>query len=229
MVTHFFRHKMKKMIHIYGLMLLGCCLAGCASTHQINVNGYTDPSGAPAAIIPGRAFAVVENKDAQNPLLEKEIREKIDKLLISHGYQIAPLDRADYYLFFGYGIGQDRNVSVALPDFYPGGGFGFGIGSGGYRSSYIFAAPFMGFYPFPETVYDRWLLLNVVDARYYRENGEFRTVWVGEARSSGTSSDLRVLINYLLLADFKEFGLNTGKAVTVDIKDYDAQVYGLTK
>lgn len=220
---------MKKIIYLWGLILLGGCLAGCASVHQIKVNGYTDPSGAPAAIIPGRTFAVVENKDAQNPLLEKEIKEKIDKLLMRHGYRIAPFEQADYYLFFGYGMGQDRSVTVALPDFYPGGGFGFGIGSGPYRSSYIFAAPFVSFYPFPETVYDRWLLLNVVDGRYYREKGEFRPVWVGEARSSGPSSDLRVLINYLLLADFKEFGRNTGKAVSVDIQDYEAQVYGLTK
>ena len=43
-------------------------------------------------------------------------------------------------------------------------------------------------------------------------------VWVGEAQSVGASSDLRTVLNYLLVADFKEFGKNTGKAVTVEIR-----------
>ncbi len=221
-------------LQLYALLLLGCCFIGCgATTQQIRVNGYTDPKVTPAAIIPGRSFAVVENKEASNPLLEKEIKDKIEKLLTQKGFSIVPFDQADYYLFFGYGIGQDRNVSVAVPYGY-GSGFGFGIGGGGgsyYRGSNVFVAPFIGYgFPaYPETIYDRWLLLNVVDGRYYREKGEFRALWVGEARSSGTSSDLRVLIDYLLLADFQKFGQNTGKAVPVEIHDYDAQVYGLAK
>ena len=77
----------------------------------------------------------------------------------------------------------------------------------------------MGYYPYTEsTVYDRWLLINVVDGKYYREKGQWRTIRVGEARSTGASADLRTVINYLLLADFQQFGKNTGKAVTVEIK-----------
>ena len=59
----------------------------------------------------------------------------------------------------------------------------------------------------------------MVDGKYYREKGEFQTVWVGEARSTGTSTDMRVAINYLLLADFQQFGQNTGKAVGVEINE----------
>ena len=92
-------------------------------------------------------------------------------------------------------------------------GLGGGPGSAGGGGSYFFAAPFFTFYPSPENLYSRWLLLNVVDGKYYREKGQFRTIWVGEARSTGTSADLRTAINYLLLADFKQFGQNTGKAV----------------
>ena len=47
-------------------------------------------------------------------------------------------------------------------------------------------------------------------------------------RSTGTSSDLRTVLNYLLLADFKEFAQNTGKAVTVEIGEPEPQVVGLT-
>jgi len=44
----------------------------------------------------------------------------------------------------------------------------------------------------------------------------------------GSSSDLRLVLNYLLVADFKEFGKNTGKAVTVEIGEGSPEVYSLT-
>ena len=52
---------------------------------------------------------------------------------------------------------------------------------------------------------------------------------MGEARSTGASTDLRVAINYLLLAEFQQFGRNTGKAVGVEINEDAPQVQGLTK
>jgi hypothetical protein len=44
----------------------------------------------------------------------------------------------------------------------------------------------------------------------------------------GTSSDLRTVLNYLLVADFKEFGKNTGKALTTEIEAQNPEVYSLT-
>ena len=56
-----------------------------------------------------------------------------------------------------------------------------------------------------------------------------RPVWVGEAHSLGTSSDLRSVLNYLLVADFKKFGQNTGKAVTMEIKGTNPEAAALTR
>jgi hypothetical protein len=208
------------------LILAGLTLTGCASVFQVQVNGYTDPE-APAAIAPGSSFFIIENQQAKNPLLEKEIKEKIGKLLTMQGYQLVAYDRAQYYLFFSYGIGQERSAAVLMPDY----SYGFGIGTGtGFRGgSYFFAAPFFSFYPYPENLYDRWLLLNVVDGQYYREKQEFRTLWVGEARSTGTSADLRMAVNYLLVADFMNFGLNTGKAQVVEIPEQDPRIRQIEK
>lgn len=217
---------MKRMMACLALWL-GMCLAGCAATaYDIRVNGYTDPS-VPKQILFGGSFFVIENQDAKNPLLEKEVKEKTNKLLEKHGYRLAAYEQADYYLFFAYGIGQDRGTTVVMPDY----GWGFGVGTGFpcYRNSYFFVGPFMSYYPYSVTYYDRSLLINVVDGKYYREKGEFRTLWVGEARSTGASSDLRTVLNYLLLADFKEFGKNTGKAITVEINREAPQIYGISK
>lgn len=227
---------MKKFTIPWLFIIMGCWLGGCALvTYQVQVNGYTDPK-IPGHISPGASFFVIENKEAKNPLLEKEIRAKIIKLLEQQGYQIAPFEKAEYYLLFAYGIGSGQKVTVVMPDYYPydwNWGPGFGVGSGialGGRS-YIFGGPFFSYFPsYSKTLYDRWLLLNVVDGKYYREKkGEFRTLWVGEARSTGTSSDLRTVASYLLLAEFEQFGKNTGKAISVEINEQDIRVKALEK
>jgi hypothetical protein len=196
-------------------------LSGCAATYQVRVNGYTDPA-APAPIPAGATFFVIENREAKNPLLEKEIKAKINFLLERHGYVLAPYEKADYYLLFTYGIGPAAAVSVALPDY----AWSLSLGYGYYHPrSYFFFWPGFVYYPaYAEPLYDRWLLLNVVEGRYYRETGQFRTLWVGESRSTGTSQDLREVINSLLLAAFAQFGKNTGKAVTVDVKSTDPRL-----
>ena len=216
---------MKKRILACCLLAAALSLSGCAPrAYQVQVNGYTDPT-TPGVIAPGDTFFVMENKEAKNPLLEKEIREKIVKLLESQGYSSATLDQARHFLFFGYDIGPGRSVTVVFPDFYP---YSWGYYPG-YPRSYFFASPFAGYWPYTETLYDRWLLIKVVDAKVYRDKGQFKSVWVGEARSTGTSQDLRVVVNYLLKAVFEQFGKNTGKAVTVEVSEQDPVIRDLSK
>ena len=205
------------------LLLLGLAVSACAPvTYQVQVNGYTGPEDLPR-ILPGASFFVIENQEAKNPLLEREIKAKIVKLLENQGYRMAPFAKADYYLLFSYGMGAPRSVTVLIPDYYPG-EFGF-YPYYPFRRSYPFLWPgFVTFIPYTETIYDMWLLINVIEGRHYRERGEFRTLWVGETRGSGPSPDLRTAVNYLLLADFEQFGKNTGKSVTVKIPKQDPRV-----
>lgn len=210
------------------LAMLTC--TGCASVSQVQINGYTDPA-APAVVARGSSFFIIENQEAQNSLLEKEVKEKIARLLLMQGNQLIEYERAEYYLFFSYGLGQERSGAVAMPDY----SYSIGIGTGGYggygygRGSYFFAAPFFTFFPAPENLYDRWLRINVVDGRHYRETQTFRTLWVGEARSTGASADLRVALNYLLVALFKNFGVNTGKAQVVEVPADDPRLREVTR
>ncbi len=220
---------MKKTLVAMFILLAGCGLCGCGpAVYHVNINGYTDPT-APGVLAPGASVFVIENQKAQNPLLEKEIKEKINKILTRQGYEVVPYDQAQFYLFFSYGIGQERAANVVMPDYFTSYGFGLGGGTGWRSVPFVFAAPFFSFYPGPESTYDRWLLINVADGKHYREKGEFRTVWVGEARSTGTSQDIRVVIDYLLLADFQQFGRNTGKAISVEISEPAPQAEGLSK
>jgi hypothetical protein len=214
---------MKQLFRFLAIVLVGCGLLGCANYYNVKVNGYTGP-GTTGEIKSGGTFLVMENKEAKNPLLEAEIKEKITRLLEVRGYPVTTtFDKADYYLFFGYGMGEPRSVTVVTPDY----GWGWGMGFGG-RGGYFLTAPLVTYAPYTTTMYDRWLLINVVEGPAYRTRKESLPVWVGEARSVGASSDLRVVLNYLLVANFKEFGRNTGKAITVEIKDNDPAVSALT-
>lgn len=220
---------MQKHISILAMLLIGLCLSGCSSvsTYTIKVNGYTDP-GAPGLIKPGGSFYLMENPEAKNPLLEKEINGKITKLLEVRAYSVTTFEKADYYLFFAYGLGEPRSVSVVTPDYYGGFGWGWGGGYGGWGGPAVSIGIPWGGSADSATLYDRWLLIKVVEAPAYRAQKTSPPVWVGEARSVGASSDLRLVLNYLLVANFKEFGKNTGKAVTVEINADNPEVYSLT-
>jgi hypothetical protein len=225
--------QMKQMIRFLACVILSGCLSSCAgyNSYNVMVNGYADP-GTPAPIKPGGSFFVIENQETKNPLLEKEIKEKLHKLLLTRGYPVTTFEKADYYLFFAYGMGEPRSASAATPDYYGGFGWGVGYGRGGWGGwggpSVYVGVPYGGYAAPNATLYDRWLALNVVEGPAYRTQKISRPVWVGEARSVGTSSDLRTVLNYLLVADFREFGKNTGKALTTEIEAQNPEVYSLT-
>jgi hypothetical protein len=224
---------MQKAIGFLAMIFVGLCLPSCSSvpTYTIKVNGYTDPA-APAQVRPGGSFFIIENPEAKNPLLDKEIKEKITKLLLTRGYPVTTFEKADYYLFFRYGMGEPRSLTTTAPDYYGGigwgGGFGWGGGYGWGGPSVYVGMPWGGYAADSATLYDRWLLLNVVEGPAYRTQKLSRPVWVGEAHSVGTSSDLRTVLNYLLVAGFREFGKNTGKAVTMEIEAQNPEIYSLT-
>jgi len=225
---------MQKAIGFLAMIVIGLCLPSCSSvaSYNVKVNGYTDP-GMLAQVKPGGSFFVMENKEAKNPLLEAEVKGKITKLLETRGYSITTFDKADYYLFFGYGMGDPRSVTVVTPDYYGGFGWGMGYGRGGWGGwggpSVSIGMPWGGYPADSTALYDRWLLISVVEGPAYRTQKISRPVWVGEAHSVGASSDLRTVLNYLLVADFKEFGKNTGKAVPMEIGAQDPELAPLTR
>lgn len=222
---------MKKFLGLLLLVLISAALFGCASTrtYRVQVNGYTEEFAA-APFSPGATFFVVENQEAANPLLEKEVKAKLEQLLRKHGYLLVPYDQAQYLLRFAYGMGAPETVSVVVPDWSI--GVGFGTGYWGPGAGYGFYWPGWGWGPYyteTQAIYNRWLRLTVVEGKPYRATGKSTPVWVGEARSSGTSSDLREVLNPLLVAAFEQFGRNTRKAVPTPIKQNDPRVTELEK
>jgi hypothetical protein len=216
-----------RVMRFLAITVIGCGLSGCANYYNIKVNGYTGP-GTSGEIKSGGTFFVMENKEAKNPLLEQEIKGKITRLLEVRGYPVTTkFDKADYYLFSRYGMGEPRSFGV--PEYYGSVGWGYGWGGGwGWGGPSVGIGVPYGWGTDVVTLYDRWLQINVVEGPPYRDNKTASPVWVGESRSSGASSDMREVLNYLLVATFNEFGKNTGKAITVKIKENDPAVFSLT-
>ena len=221
---------MKKTLIALVILVAGCCLSGCGPTlYNVNVNGYTDPA-APTQLAPGGSFFVIENQKAQNPLLEKEIAGKINQAPDQQGLCAGPLRPGPVLpallLRRRSGTRRQRGHAGLLH-----------LLRLRHRGRHRLARQ-------PLCVWRALLFLLprsgeplrplAADQRGGRQilpgnKGQFQTVWVGEARSTGTSTDIRVAINYLLLADFQQFGQNTGKAVGVEINEDAPQVQGLTK
>lgn len=210
---------------MWGAIVLGLALAslmGCAATLPVLVNGYTDPAAA-VAIPPGARFCVAENPQAQNPLLEREIKAKLERLLTRKGFGVVPCEQADFVMLFTYGIGPGASRTIISPE------WSFGVGAGHYwHGGYVFFWPGFATYS-TAAIYDRWVLLNVVAGRDYREKKTSRPLWVGEARSSGTTADLRQAVDPLLVAALEKLGQNTGKAVTLELREDDPRLRDLRR
>ncbi len=200
--------------YLFSLPLI-CLSLGCAVSYNVGVNGYSS-SGQTLQIHQASSIYVVEDSNAPNPILEREIGMKIQKLLSKKGYSIGT-EESNYYLLFDYGINSGRTVTDTIPLYHP---------------SAYYEYPFSGVYwhgyttyvPYSTVVYTRWLVLRLIDGKAYRTSQKAKPLWIGEVMSAGPSSDLRELINYMLIAAFEHFGEDTGKRVNELFLEDDERV-----
>ena len=213
---------------VLAAVFMGAFVLGCAGQYfQVRVNGFTDPEL--AGIEAGSSVFVTRPARAANPLLQKEIRYRLERHLRAKGMRVVSHEEADYFLNFGYGIGTGRAVTVMLPYFEPGGRVRVethdSTGTWTYKDVQL---PDTTYYvPEQRTVYDRWLTISVIDARVYRQSGKVNTLWFCEASSIGGARDIREVVKYLMAGAFEHFGLSTGRSVDMYFSAADERVTGL--
>ncbi len=204
---------------------------GCGASYSVGVNGYA-ASGRSLQIQQDATICVVTDSNAPNPILEKEIGVKIEKLLAEKGFRVEGVppsnrgqdarDTADYYLRFGYGIDAGRTVTEAIPVHHP-----------MFYDEYYFP----GFYwrgyttymPYSEVIHTRWLVLRLYEGPPDKASKSAKPSWIGEVTSAGTSSDLRELLNYMLVAAFEHFGQDTRRQISTAISPDDERILRLTE
>lgn len=202
------------------LLPIVCLGLGCAASYNVGVNGYSS-TGRNLDIPVSSSIAVVAGHDVPNPIFQKEVGTKIRRILTDVGYS-GEVDRPDYYLLFDYGIDSGRSVTEAIPihrpSYYREDGF-----SPFHRHSYT------TYVPHTSVVYTRWLVLKLVEGGAYAESRQAEPLWIGEVASAGVGSDLREVIDYLLVAAFEHFGYDTGRQVNKVVFRGDERVRALAE
>jgi hypothetical protein len=190
---------MRKLI---SLLSIGCVflLCGCGSTYNIRTTGFLDKGSSQTQLAKGSSFAVIQNDKAENPILDKEVKKKIEYLLSKNGYRVVTPDKADYMLSYVYAIDGGRTVSV--PSAIP---------------SNSKSKVSMNFGDTTSTEFTRSLILSVYDGDKFRKDKTLQVVWYGDTLSMGTSSDLREVMDFLLIGAFQHFGQDTGKQQRISI------------
>ena len=196
-------------IQVLFLSLLLFASAGCANQAYVTVNGFLDTTKI-SEIPNSTSIGVFENPNTNNPIFEKEVAAKIRKLLCAKGYNTTT-NTPKYCLFFDYGVDSGRTVTKSIPIYEPGGTATVNT-FGNYGNSSFSTVQMPGhttYVPHSETLYTRWLVLKLFVRTDYNRANDTNPVWIGEITSSGRNSDLREMINYMLVVAFEHLGENT--------------------
>lgn len=98
------------IIKILTLVIAFLFLYACAS-YDVRVNGYT---GGKPVVLSGKQIFVYTNEQAENPLFDNEVANKIKKALVMKGYiPVDSLSDAECVLIFNYSIDTGRPVTYA--------------------------------------------------------------------------------------------------------------------
>lgn len=196
------------------LLTISICAVGCTTTYRVHVNGFSEhnePIGDKASIY------VMVDPNSQNPIFDKEIKVKIEMLLKSHGYIPAPnVEQADYRLAFHVGLDSHR-VTGYTPLHRPFMGF-----HDRYWGDYSFG--YTSYVPYFDTLYDQWLVMKIFAPDRSSASEAGQVIWIGEAMTNTSVGDLRHVVNYLLVAGFEYFGVDTKRQMALKIGPDDPRI-----
>lgn len=196
-------------------------LASCAR-HEVMTNTFLAAPSLQEAAIPDAAFAVIPNTNVANPILDQTVKEKIEFMLESMGYQIAVPGQADYFLQYHYDMEAETAVRHRfLPrrrSFY----------DRGSRFNDPFRDSGFGYSTYTSEPYTLYLAkLRITASSKDAVTGEQKVIWVGETLTKSLNPDLRNLIDYLIAASFRYFMKDTGRNKNVVLDEGNSAVEGL--
>jgi hypothetical protein len=215
-----------KIVRFISLVIL-LALTGCAANYRVVTNTYLDQST--GLWPPNASFAVVTNPSVPNPIFDREVKAKIEKLLRAKGYKVTSLAEADYQILFSYDI-SGRTETVSRHEYVTGPPIiqRFQVtGSNTYQTAVTAGYSYLTVVPETYTVYSSRFFIRVLDAKALQETKEEKVLWVGDTINESDTSDLRLLIDYLLVATFQYFGQNTGRNVEVTVPKNSPEVAAL--
>lgn len=220
----------RRLIMIVSAFALG--LPGCTS-YGIRVTTYlSDDLPFPTAQADVR-IAVVAKTEPTEPLLEVEVRKKIERLVREHGYSIGSVDDCHYILSAFFTMDDGTTATGSYPVYHAGGTATTNIytSSGQWATATTQLPGTTSYRSYSYVYFTRYLGLTLYERKRWLESGEkdlAETIaWRSTTTSSGSSSDLRQVIDYLLVATFDYFGEDTAKEVRRTLRRGNRRVKAL--
>jgi len=214
------------------IMVVGCLfLTSCSTKYEVSSNTFVDYEEIPYGFEKGTSFYIV-SKNNDNVLFSKEIERKIVNFLQNSGFEIDDAINAKYALQFDFAI-SSSSITVNKAQYIPGQTqktSGSTSGTLGERTHYKESTETSGttvYVPETQIVFERKLTINVCDSRSFKDQTTEIPIWSGLFLSTGTNSDLREVMDYLLVPAFENFGKNTGKCVKVSLTENDPKIKSL--
>lgn len=202
-----------------------------ACSKKVCINSYADSELIPHGFDKGSSFYVF-TKSENGSLLAKEVTRKIERLLKDKGYQKGSRDKADYYLFFDYGMQKEER---AVHNFEQ-------VGKtiiGGFGSSYTqhdsahyndqVVATQMGYVSRNVMFFTKTMTLKIYDAAAYRLNNQSGEVWHCDVSIDDQDGDLRTNIDFLLVTSIEYMGSNTHSTLCISVKNGNKKIKKLRK
>ncbi|EPN4935666.1 membrane lipoprotein lipid attachment site-containing protein [Vibrio fluvialis] len=222
------------------LMFLSCVLvlSGCAS--RANFHTYVDSISAPDSPNKKTYILLPGNEGTNsNDLQFIEYASYLVRSLSNSGYELANgYDSADLVVFLSYGIGEPHTeqYTYSVPTWGQTGvssSSTYGtLNTFGNTSTYTGTTYYTPTYGITgstthvgsKTTYFRYLKVMAYDVEAYSQTSELKQVWATTVTSQGTSGDLREVMPILVSAADPYFGKNTGKKVSVSLRENDEVV-----
>lgn len=221
-------------IHLIALGLTLAVCPGCSSI-RVCVNAYTSASVPMPAAEDDSTIGVIARTNPPEPLLERELASKISRLLERRGFTIAEPDVADFVLVADAAIddgttGIEYRPVTAGPEYYR----TFAYDRRG-RMTVVNSriGPRTYYVPQSYTDYTKGLGLTLAKRSLLPATTQPMDIdpqssnsiaWRCLASAAGPESDLRWIVNHLLVASFKYLGRDTGREEYVRIPEHGKEI-----
>jgi len=188
--------------------------SGCAM-RTIKVSGYAEPQ-ARYQLTQGAMLSVEPNHKAENPILARQIQNKLKMALNDSGWRVVSGQAVPLSLSFTFGTDkgtENRSRAITEP------GRPVTVKTRDEKGNVTYTeveTPSQTRYVQEQvTVYEQWLKIKVTDS------ANNQAVWIGEASHGSSNDDPRTVMDYLIAALVKTFGQDTQRQIRVTIKDDD--------
>lgn len=200
---------------------LGCATGGF---RQVSITAGADDVIAP--MLAGRSVFVVPNAQMSDTALEARIRAHVEDALLQQGYTLVSAPRADVYVMASFGA-VDRfalsSASIVAPA---------ETRTEVTRNGQLVRKVYPEHMEHPDVISLKKsisVLVSASDAKLFRETGQVRSMWRGEASVPGKPEVLQQMIPYLLTSTLNYFGKNSGGLKSVDVKDEEIKGWSIAR